>query len=82
MSALPGKVQVLGISEIAGEKIITLRMIQGRNPDWAAKPFFAEYDDQALWYTDLRPAFGEEKFFFQDELENILKPDEIEVDFE
>jgi len=82
MSALPGKVQVLGISEIAGEKIITLRMIQGRYPDWAAKPFFAEYDDQALWYTDLRPAFGEEKFFFQDELENILKPDEIEVDFE
>lgn len=82
MSALPGKVQVLGISEIAGEKIITLRMIQGRNPDWAAKPFFAEYDDQALWYTDLRPAFREEKFFFQDELENILKPDEIEVDFE
>ena len=82
MSALPGKVQVLGIGEIAGEKIITLRMIQGRNPDWAAKPFFAEYDDQALWYTDLKPAFGEEKFFFQDELENILKPDEIEVDFE
>jgi len=82
MSALPGKVQVLGISEVANQKVITLRMIQGRNPDWAAKPFFAEYDEQALWYTDLRPAFGEEKFFFQDELENILKPDEIEVDFE
>ncbi|MGB5287237.1 MAG: lysine 2,3-aminomutase [Ignavibacteriaceae bacterium] len=82
MSALPGKVQVLGIGEIAGQKIITLRMIQGRNPDWAARPFFAEYDNKALWYTDLKPAFGEEKFFFQDELEKILKPDEIEVDFE
>lgn len=82
MSALPGKVQVLGISEIANQKIMTLRMIQGRNPDWAAKPFFAEYDDQALWYTDLTPAFGDEKFFFQDELEKILKPDEIEVDLE
>ena len=82
MSALPGKVQVLGISELANQKLIALRMIQGRNPDWAAKPFFAEYDDQALWYTDLKPALGGEKFFFQDELENILKPDEIEVDFE
>ena len=82
MSALPGKVQVLGISEVANQKIITLRMIQGRNPDWAARPFFAEYDDQALWYTDLKPAFGEEKFFFQGELDKIIKPEEIEIDYE
>jgi KamA family protein len=82
MSALPGKVQVLGITEVANQKIIALRMIQGRNPDWAAKPFFAEYDDQALWYTDLKPAFNEDRFFFQDELEIMLKPDEIEVEFE
>jgi KamA family protein len=82
MSALPGKIQILGVSEIADEKVITLRMIQGRNPDWAAKPFFAKYDEDAIWYTDLIPAFGEEKFFFQNELEKILQPDEIEVDFE
>ena len=82
MSALPGKVQVLGISEIANQKVITLRMIQGRNPDWAARPFFAEYDNDALWYTDLKPAFGDKNFFFQDELEKMLAPNEIEVDFE
>jgi KamA family protein len=82
MSALPGKIQVIGVGGVAGEDVITLRMIQGRNPDWVAKPFFAKYDEKAIWYTDLVPAFGEDKFFFQDELEKILKPDEIEVEFE
>jgi len=62
--------------------VITLRMIQGRNPDWVARPFFAKYDEEAIWYTDLEPAFGEDKFFFQDELEKILKPDEIEIEYE
>ena len=82
MSALPGKIQILGVTETENQKVITLRMIQGRNSDWAAKPFFAKYDENAIWYTDLVPAFGEEKFFFQDELDNILQPDEIEVDLE
>jgi KamA family protein len=82
MSAFPGKIQVIGVTEVMKEKIITLRMIQGRNPDWVAKPFFAKYDEDATWYRDLKPAFGEEKFFFQDELEKIKKTDEIEVELE
>ncbi len=80
MSCLPGKVQVLGVTEIYGNKVFTLRMIQGRNPDWAARPFFAEYDEDAVWYTELNPAFGEEKFFFQDELEDMLKIKPIEAE--
>jgi hypothetical protein len=68
MSATPGKVQILGVSEVAGKKIITLRFLQGRNPDWIARPFFAEYDENAAWLSDLKPAFGEVKFFFEDEL--------------
>lgn len=72
MSCLPGKVQVLGVSEVKGEKALALRMIQGRNPDWVHRPFFARYDEEASWYTDLKPAFGEGKFFFQDELEKLL----------
>jgi KamA family protein len=79
MSCLPGKVQILGVNEINGENVFTLRFIQGRGPDWVAKSFFAKYDEKATWYTDLRPAFGEEKFFFQDELDKILKPEEIEA---
>lgn len=82
MSCLPGKVQILGVAEIKQTKVMVFRMIQGRNPDWAARPFFAEYDEQANWYTDLKPAFAEKKFFFQDELERILSPEEIDVEFE
>lgn len=71
MSASPGKIQVMGISEVKGEKIMTLRFLQGRNADWVAKPFFAKYDKDAIWLDDLKPAFGEEKFFFEDELNKI-----------
>lgn len=34
MSATPGKVQILGVSELKGNKLIVLRFLQGRNPDW------------------------------------------------
>jgi hypothetical protein len=47
-------------------------MLQGRNPDWVARPFFAEYSEKAIWLDTLKPAFGEAKFFFEDELETIL----------
>jgi hypothetical protein len=82
MSCLPGKLQILGVNEIGDEKVFTMRFIQGRNPDWVAKSFFAKFDNKATWCTDLKPAFGEEKFFFQDELDKIIKPDEIEVELE
>ena len=65
MSAHPGKVQVLGINEVAGEKVFTLRMLQGRDPDWVLRPFFARYDPEAVWLDDLTPAFGATQFFFQ-----------------
>ncbi len=61
---------------------MTFRMIQGRNPDWAARPFFAKYDDTAIWYTDLKPAFDETKFFFTDEPEKIINHGEEENIFE
>ena len=75
MSATPGKVLVDGIPTINGKKVISLRFIQGRIPDWVQKPFFAEYDEKAIWLDDLKPAF-EEKFFFEDEFKtkyNIKK---------
>ena len=67
MSAGPGKVEIQGIIELNGEKVFVLRFIQGRNPDWVQRIFFAKYDPEATWYDDLVPAFGEEKFFFTDE---------------
>lgn len=71
MSTGPGKIQVLGVSDVADKKIITMRFLQGRNPDWVARPFFAQYDENATWLDELRPAFGEDKFFFQKEIESI-----------
>ena len=71
MSASPGKVEVQGVTEVAGEKVFVLRFIQGRNPDWVQRPFFAKFDDQATWLNHLKPAFGEEKWFWQDEYEAI-----------
>jgi len=82
MSCLPGKVQLLGVSEIRNEKVMVFRMIQGRNPDWVARPFFAEYNPKAIWFSDLKPAFGEEKFFFTDELNSMINNQEEENDFE
>jgi KamA family protein len=67
MSAGPGKVQVLGVTEAAGEQVFALQFLQGRNPDWVARPFFAEYDPQAAWLDELVPAFGEKRFFFEKE---------------
>ena len=67
MSASPGKVEIQGVTEIAGEKVFVLRFIQGRNPDWVQRPFFARYDEQATWFDHLKPAFGEEKWFWEDE---------------
>jgi KamA family protein len=72
MSSLPGKVVIEGITEVYGEKVFVLNMLQGRNPDWCKKPFFAKYDPEATWLTDLRPAFGEDKFFYQDELNELI----------
>ncbi|WP_019590210.1 MULTISPECIES: KamA family radical SAM protein [unclassified Thioalkalivibrio] len=69
MSADPGKVEIQGVTEIHGEKVFVLRFIQGRNPDWVQRPFFARYDENATWLNQLKPAFGEEKFFFEDEFE-------------
>ena len=65
MSAMPGKVEIQGVSEFAGEKVFVLRFLQARNPDWVQRPFFAEYDPSATWLTDLKPAFGEDRFFFE-----------------
>lgn len=65
MSADPGKVELTGVTEISGVKVISLRMLQARDPQWTGRPFFAQYDSRAIWLSDLRPAFGEEQFFFE-----------------
>ncbi len=77
MSCNPGKVQVLGLSEVQGQDVMVLRFIQGRNPDWVHRPFFAEVNDEAYWINDLKPAFGEDRFFFEEDFDDILNHGEI-----
>jgi len=57
MSATPGKVCIDGIAEIAGQKVFALHMIQARDPSLVGRPFFARFDPEAVWLTDLEPAF-------------------------
>ncbi|MGM0375774.1 MAG: KamA family radical SAM protein [Bacteroidota bacterium] len=72
MSCTPGKVRIIGVAEVKGEKIFVCEFIQGRNKDWVGRPFFAKYDPRALWMDDLKPAFGQEEFFFEEDLARML----------
>ena len=72
MSADPGKVEIQGVTEIHGEKVFVLRFLQGRNPDWVQRPFFARFDPDATWLNQLRPAFGEPEFFFEREYRSMI----------
>jgi KamA family protein len=65
MSCAPGKIQILGTQKVRGEKVFVLNFLQGRNPDWVGRPFFARFNPQAIWLNDLEPAFSEEQFFFE-----------------
>jgi KamA family protein len=72
MSCDPGKVQVLGVSEINGQKVFVLNFLQGRDPSWVGKPFFAKYNPEAIWMDDLEPAFNREDFFFEESYYEML----------
>ena len=71
MSSDPGKVHIIGITEVNGERVFALRFIQARNSDWVNRIFFAKYNPEAFWLSDLEPAFGEDEFFFIKELNKM-----------
>jgi L-lysine 2,3-aminomutase len=71
MSDHAGKIQILGVQEVRGEKVFVLRFIQGRNPKWVDIPFFARYDPKATWFNQLKPAF-DNKFFFEEHPNRLL----------
>ncbi len=73
MSTSPGKIEIQGVTKIQGQKVFVLRFIQGRNPDWVQRPFFAQYDAEATWLNQLKPAFDKKKFFFEKEFNELVK---------
>ena len=76
MSANPGKVQIVGVTRVNGEKVFVLNFLQARNKDWVGIPFFARYDEHAEWITELKPAFGEKEFFYTSEFRKMLRIDD------
>jgi L-lysine 2,3-aminomutase len=58
MSASPGKVQMLGVAEVGGERAFALSFLQARDPDLVGRPFFAAYDETAQWWDDFKPLPG------------------------
>ncbi len=65
MSAMPGKVRVLGVQTVGSEKVFVLDLLQARNPLWVGRPFFARFNPRATWFDQLEPALGEDHFFFE-----------------
>lgn len=81
MSATPGKVLVDGVTEIHGRRLFVLKFVQGRQPEWTERVFFAEYDERATWVDELRPAFGEDRFFFEEKIRGLeVGSDELGLD--
>jgi KamA family protein len=79
MSATPGKICIDGIVEVAGEKVFALHMIQARDPSLVGRPFFARFDPEAIWLSDLVPAFAP-RFPFEpdpDELPGMWAPEAL-----
>jgi len=68
MSAAPGKVLLDGVATIGGEKVFVLKMIQGRDPEWTNRIFFARYDTTSPWLEQLEPASRRREFFFEPHL--------------
>ena len=58
---------------VNGEEAFVLKFLQAREVDLVGKTFFAKYDTSATWLDDLEPAFGEERFFFEEEAESARK---------
>jgi KamA family protein len=81
MSATPGKVCIDGIVDLPGERAFVMHMIQARDPSLVGRPFFAKYDPEATWLSDLRPALAD-RFPFEaetDELSRLLAPSAFEA---
>ena len=54
----PGTVCVDGVADIGTQKVFVLRFTHARDPNVIGEPFFATFDPNAVWLTDLKPAFN------------------------
>ncbi|MGD2121452.1 MAG: hypothetical protein PVJ76_06900, partial [Gemmatimonadota bacterium] len=71
MSATPGKVLVDAVGEMGGKDVFILKFLQGRDPRWAGKVFFARFDPRASWLDELSPITAESEFFFESQMREL-----------
>lgn len=57
MSTTHGKICIDGVVQVAGQKVFALHYLQCRDPDAVNRPFFAKFDAEAAWFSELVPAF-------------------------
>ncbi len=70
MSTSAGKISILGITEVNGEKVFALKFSEGRNMRWLDPVFLAKYDEHTNNVALLEP-YDTDEFFFAGELRQI-----------
>jgi L-lysine 2,3-aminomutase len=75
MRTEPGDVRVVGETRIHGERLFVLEFVRARDGRWLGRPFFARWDAKASWFDQLRPAFGDNAFFYEEELRRTRECD-------
>ena len=72
-SIVPGKVLIDGVADKNSEKVFVMKFAQARDPSWVGKAFYAKFDPDATWPDQLKPAFGEKEFFYEQPMRELLK---------
>ncbi len=70
MTISAGKLAIMGYSIIGGEKCFALQFTEARNMEWMDQVFMAKWDETQNKINLLKP-LESEKYFFEDELEEI-----------
>lgn len=70
-----GKISLMGVAEVKGEKAFVLKFNESRNMEWMDKVFLAKYDENEKVIENLKPFEGD-KYFFEDELAFLEKQKE------
>lgn len=70
MTSSAGKISLLGVVEVNGEKAFALKFNEGRNMEWLDKVYLAKYDEKENTIEKLKP-FDTDRYFYEDELQQI-----------
>lgn len=70
MTSSAGKISMLGVTEINGEKVFALKFNESRNMEWMDRVFLAKYDEKQNTIEKLLP-YDTDKHFYEEELHEI-----------